>query len=339
MRLRAAPGRSAPTDGICHRESYCLLVWVIKDALRLSELDIRVPTHAWDENIAADICASRIGCPPGTYKVQLLSNTEFLLRKRPTSGPEMNWQDANAVIRLIHGEFLWCGVPVTLVAGHHTKKEAKYNLDATFAYRHTRAQERIALSKFRKDSKRSVITPKEPQPRGRGMAHWADKYFAKRLAGGPVQERSTLHASTGSPDGYHLAREPSDLDNETEEELQDGESEEEPMVESDNTDTSSVQSGHASLCSQHSTMENRDRKRTRGRLRAMDSLRSTNARKGIKGWTPDGKKSKVVLSMFRDSQKEGSLEYADWRAEVEEYIKKGYEDSKIKDAMLFSLEG
>ena len=43
--------------------------------------------------------------------------------------------------------------------------------------------------------------------------------------------------------------------------------------------------------------------------------------------------------MFWDSKKEGALEYADWRAEVEEYIKKGYEDNKIKDAMLFSLEG
>ena len=184
----------------------------------------------------------------------------------------MNWQDANAVIRLIHGEFLWCGVSVTLVAGHRTKKEAKYDLDATFAYRHTQGQEWVALSKFQKDSKRSVITPKEPQPRGRGMTRWADKYFAKRLAGGPVQERSALHAGTGSPDGYHSAREPSDFDNETKEELQDGESEEEPMVESDNSDTSSVRSGRASLHSQHSTTENRDRKRTRGRLRAMDSL-------------------------------------------------------------------
>ena len=165
-RLWVAPGWSAPTNGIRHRESYCLLVRVVKDALGLSEWDIRVPTHAWDENIAADICESQIGCPPGTYKVQLLSDTEFLLRKRPTSRPEMNWQDANAVIRLIHGEFLWCGVPVTLVAGHRTKKEAKYDLDTTFAYRHTRAQERVALSKFRKDSKRSVITPKEPQPCG-----------------------------------------------------------------------------------------------------------------------------------------------------------------------------
>ena len=163
---QTVPGQSAPTDGIRHQESYCLLVRVVKDALRLSERDIRVPTHAWDENIAADICESRIGCLPGTYKVQLLSDTEFLLRKLPTSGPEMNWQDTNAVIRLIHGEFLWCGVPVSLAAGHHTKKEAKYDLDATFTYRHTRAQERVVLSKFQKDSKRSVITPKEPLSRG-----------------------------------------------------------------------------------------------------------------------------------------------------------------------------
>ena len=248
----------------------------------------------------------RLDVHPGTYKVQLLSDTEFLLRKRPTSGPEMNWQDANIVIRLIHGEFLWCGVPITLVAGHRTKKEAKYDLDATFAYWHTRAQERVALSKFQKDSKRSVTTPKEPQPRGQGMAHWADKYFAKRLAGGLVQERSALHAGTASPDGYHSAREPSDFDNETKEELQDVEAEEEPMAKSDNSNTSLVRSGHTSLRSQRSAMENRDRKRTRGRLRAMDSLRSMNARKGIKGRTPNGKKSKVVLSMFRDSQKEGA---------------------------------
>ena len=251
----------------------------------------------------------------------------------------MNWQDANTVIRLIHGEFLWCGVPVSLAAGHRTKKEAKYDLDDTFAYQHTRAQERIALSKFRKDSKHSVITPKEPLPRGRGMTRRTDKHFAKKLAGGLGLEQPALHAATGSPDGYHSAREPLDFDNDTEEELQDVESEEEPMVESDNSDTSSVRAGRTSLCSQCSTTENRDQKRTRGRLRATDSLRSMNAKTGIKGWTPDRKKSKVVLSMFRDSQKEGTLEYADWRAEVEEYIKKGYKDSKIKDAMLFSLEG
>ena len=171
------------------------------------------------------------------------------------------------------------------------------------------------------------------------MTRRTDKHFAKKVAGGLEQEWLALHAAAGSPDGYHSAREPSDFDNDTEEELQDVESEEEPMVEFDNSNTSFVWSGHTFLQRQHSTTEKRDRKRTRGRLRATDSLRSTNAKKGIKGRTPDGKKSKVVLSMFRDSQKEGALEYANWRAEVEEYIKKGYKDSKIKDAMLFSLEG
>ena len=235
----------------------------------------------------------------------------------------MNWQDANAIIRLISGLFLWCGVPVSLAAGHRSKKEAKYDLDATFAYRHTRAQERTVLSRFRKDSKKSVISPKEPQPRGRGMTRRADKFFAKKMAGGPEPERPTLRTIAGSPDGYHSAKETSDFDDDTKEEAQEVESDVEHMFESDNSDNSSVRLDRASLHSQRSTTENRDRKRVKRRLKATHSGRATNAKKEIKGRTPDGKKSKVVLSMFRDSKKEGVLEYADWRAEVEEYIKKG----------------
>ena len=37
---RTDPSQSAPTDGLCHRELYCLLVWVVKDAVRLSERDV-----------------------------------------------------------------------------------------------------------------------------------------------------------------------------------------------------------------------------------------------------------------------------------------------------------
>ena len=81
MMRRTDPSRSAPTDGLCRRESYCLLVWVVKDAVRLSERDVQLPAYTWNEDIAIDICESQIGCPAGTYKVQLLSDTEFLLRK------------------------------------------------------------------------------------------------------------------------------------------------------------------------------------------------------------------------------------------------------------------
>ena len=159
------------------------------------------------------------------------------------------------------------------------------------------------------------------------------------MAGRLEPERPALRTVTGSPDGYHSAKETSDFDDDTKEEALEVESDVEQMLESDNSDDSSVRLGRVSLHSQRSTTENRDRKRIRRKLKATYSDRATNAKKGIKGRTPDGKKSKVVLSMFRDSKKEGALEYADWRAEVEEYIKKGYEDTKIKDAMLFSLEG
>ena len=37
---RIDPSQSAPTDGLRRRESYCLLVWVVKDAIGLSELDV-----------------------------------------------------------------------------------------------------------------------------------------------------------------------------------------------------------------------------------------------------------------------------------------------------------
>ena len=147
----------------------------------------------------------------------------------------------------------------------------------------------------------------------------ADKYFAKTMTRGLEPERPGLHAAVESPDGYHSAWEHSDLDDDTEEETQDGESEEEAMGDYNNSNTSSIRSGCTSLGSPCSTTVNGDQKRTNRKLRATYSTRATNAKKGIKGKTPDGKKSWVVLSMFRDSQKEGALEYADWRAKVEEY--------------------
>ena len=130
------------------------------------------------------------------------------------------------------------------------------------------------------------------------MTRRANKFFAKKMAGGPEPEWPALCTAAGSPDGYHSAKETSDFDDDTEEEAQEVESDVELMVESDKSDDSSVRSDRASLHSQHSTTENRDRKRVRQRLKATHSDRAMNAKKGIKGRTLDGKKSKVVLSMF-----------------------------------------
>ena len=118
------------------------------------------------------------------------------------------------------------------------------------------------------------------------------------MAGGPEPEWPALRTVAGSPDGYHSAKETLGFDDDTKEEALEVESDVEQTLESDNSDDSSVQSGRASLYTQCSTTENRDRKRIRRKLKATYSDRATNAKKGIKGRTPDRKKSKVVLSMF-----------------------------------------
>ena len=47
------------------------------------------------------------------------------------------------------------------------------------------------------------------------MPRRADKFFAKKMAGGPKPERPALRTITGSPDGYHSAKKTSDFDDDT----------------------------------------------------------------------------------------------------------------------------
>ena len=231
-----------------------------------------------------------------------------------------------------------------MVPGHRTKKEAKYDLQATFNYRHLKTEERAVISQYWKDKKKKkpVINRPETPGQGRGLTRRADKAAAKKLVGKAQPEPEALCTGTSIQEDYHSAWENSDFEDHTEEELEDlqeSKQGEDEAVELDHSEASSVPSSRASFRSQRSNTENRDKQRLRKRLKATNSLRATNARKGIQDDTAGGKKGKVVLSMFRDSKKEGALEYADWRGEVEEYIKKGYDNNKIKDAMFSSLEG
>ena len=121
------------------------------------------------------------------------------------------------------------------------------------------------------------------------MTRRANKFFAKKIAGGLGPEQPALRVTAGSPDGYHSVKETSDFDDNTEEEAQEVESDVEHMIESDNSDDSSVQSDHASLHSQCSTTENRDWKRVKRRLKAMHSDRATNARRGSRAELQTGR--------------------------------------------------
>ena len=93
------------------------------------------------------------------------------------------------------------------------------------------------------------------------------------------------------------------------------------------SDTTFKSSGHDTDRTNRMTTANRTQRRNQRKRKESQGRCPTNARKEDKRH-----KGKVVLSLFRDSPKEGALTYTDWCREVEEYIRKGYDDSQIKDA-------
>ena len=92
--------------------------------------------------------------------------------------------------------------------------------------------------------------------------------------------------------------------------------------------------GHDSDRTRRTNISNRNLRRNHRKRKEHRFRHPTNAKK-----EEDRQKGKVVLSLFRDSPKEGALTYTDWRREVEEYLWKGYDDNRVKDAMLSSVEG
>ena len=123
---------------------------------------------------------------------------------------------------------------------------------------------------------------------------------------------------TAMPDDYHSAQEPSEFEYDSketdpEEPKDDPEEGSDSIYKSSRHDTDWIHRTNIinrnHRCNQRKRSEHRDR-------------HPTNAKR-----EEDRCKGKVVLSLFRDSPKEGTLTYTDWSKEVEEYLWKGYNDN------------
>ena len=182
-----------------------------------------------------------------------------------------------------------------------------------------------------------------PVARGRGMIRRADKYLAQQHGKDleripdnvPILPAFSDRAAT--PDDYHSALEPSESEYDTEE--TDPE-EDRDDVEGDHdnvsvgSNTTFKSSGHDTDQTNRTTTANRTQRRNQRKHKESWGRCPTNARR-----EDERHKGKVILSLFRDSPKEGALMYTNWHCEVEEYIRKGYDNNIIKDAMLSSVEG
>ena len=54
------------------------------------EQDHKVPEYCWNAGISKDISEARTGVVPGTFSVDLLSDTEFLVYMLPKTGRGMS---------------------------------------------------------------------------------------------------------------------------------------------------------------------------------------------------------------------------------------------------------
>ena len=341
-------GSCASPDEHSRRESNCLYVRVLRDSDAILVQDCKVPEYCWNAGISKDICEARTGVVPGTFSVDLLSDSEFLVYHVPKTTRGMFDCEARYYAHLIMGSYLWAGSPATVLVTKRTTQEARRDKIKTREYHWKITVQRLATAQARLKDLEMVTQKRQectanPVARGRGMIRWADKYLAQRHGKEPEWIPGTVPIlpafsdRAATPDDYHSAREPSKSEYDTEE--TDPEEDRDDVEGDDDdvsvgSDTTCKSSSHNTDRTNRTTTANRTQRRNQWKQKESRRRHPTNARK-----EEERRKGKVVLSLFRDSPKEGALTYTDWHHEVEEYIRKGYDDSRIKDAMLSSVEG
>ena len=91
-------GSCASPDEHPRWESNCLYVRVSRDSDAILEQDRKVPEYCWNASISKDICKAWTGVVLGTFSIDLLSDTEFLVYRIPkaTWGMSDRWMSLSA---------------------------------------------------------------------------------------------------------------------------------------------------------------------------------------------------------------------------------------------------
>ena len=124
-RAGSPTGSCASPDEHNRRESNCLYVRVLRDSDAILEQDRKVPEYCWNASISKDICEARTGVVLGTFSVDLLSDTEFLVYHVPKTTRGMSDREARCYADLIMGSYLWAGSPATVFVTQRTTQEAR----------------------------------------------------------------------------------------------------------------------------------------------------------------------------------------------------------------------
>ena len=106
-------------------ESCCLYIQVLRDSDVVLEQDRKAPDYCWNTGICKDICKAQTRVLPGTFSVDLLSDTEFLVYKLPKMGRGMSEMELALFADLIGGSYLWAGVLADVFVTPQTTQQVR----------------------------------------------------------------------------------------------------------------------------------------------------------------------------------------------------------------------
>ena len=209
-------------------ESNCLYVRVLRDSDAILEQDHKVPEYCWNAGISKDICEAQTGVVPGTFSVDLLSDTKFLVYRIPKMTRGMSDCEARCYADLIIGSYLWAGSSATVFVTKRTTKEARRDKVKTREYHRKITMRQLAATQARLKDLEMVTQKCQERAvnlvvRGRGMIRRADKYLAQQHGKEPewipgtVPVLSAFSDRAATPDDYHSALEPFESEHDTEE--------------------------------------------------------------------------------------------------------------------------
>ena len=204
-RVDSLTGSCVSPDEHPRRESNCLYVRVLRDSDVILEQDRKVPEYCWNAGISKDICEARTGVVPGTFSVDLLSDTEFLVYCIPKTTRGMSDHEARCYADLIMGSYLWAGSLAAIFVTKRTTQEARRDKAKTWEYRRKITVQRLAAAQARVKDLEMVTKKRQehtanPVGRGRGMIRRADKYLAQQHGKEPERIPGTVPILPAFPD-------------------------------------------------------------------------------------------------------------------------------------------
>ena len=134
-RVDSPTGSSAGLEEFRMHETFCLYVRVLRDSDMTLEQDWRLPEHCWNTGIGKDICEAWTGVLLGTFSMDLLSDTEFLVYKLPKTGWGMTRDEATLFIDLIRCGYLWASILAEVFVTSRTAPQARRDKTKTCEYR------------------------------------------------------------------------------------------------------------------------------------------------------------------------------------------------------------